>query len=93
MYRLAPLTFQVAKLLIRVDHIGMANLLAGEGLFPELIQEECTPESLAREVLSWIRKPERLAQVRPGLARVVERLGSPGASRRAAEVALEVIQY
>jgi lipid-A-disaccharide synthase len=93
MYRLAPLTFQVAKLLIRVDHIGMANLLAGEGVFPELIQEECTPESLAREVLSWIRKPERLAQVRPGLARVVERLGSPGASRRAAEVALEVIQY
>ncbi|MEJ2093395.1 MAG: lipid-A-disaccharide synthase [Syntrophobacterales bacterium] len=92
MYRLAPLTFQVAKLLIRVDHIGMANLLAGEGLFPELIQEECTPESLAREVLRWVREPERLARVRPGLARAVERLGPPGASRRAAEVALEVIK-
>jgi lipid-A-disaccharide synthase len=91
MYRLAPLTFQMAKLLIRVDHIGMANLLAGEGLFPELIQEDCTPASLAREVLRWIREPERLAQLRPGLARVMERLGPPGASRRAAEVAQEVI--
>ena len=91
MYRLAPLTFQMAKLLIQVDHIGMANLLAGEGLFPELIQEDCTPASLAREVLRWIREPERLAQLRPGLARVMERLGPPGASRRAAEVAQEVI--
>ena len=91
MYRLAPLTFQMAKLLIRVDHIGMANLLAGEGLFPELIQEDCTPASLAREVLRWIREPERLAQLRPGLARGMERLGPPGASRRAAEVAQEVI--
>ena len=38
-YRLAPLTYEVARRLIRVDHIGMANLLAGAGLFPELIQD------------------------------------------------------
>jgi lipid-A-disaccharide synthase len=91
-YRLAPLTFQVAKLLIRVDHIGMANLLAGEGLFPELIQEDCTPENLAREVMRWVRQPPRLELLRQGLARVAEGLGPPGASRRAAEVALEVIK-
>ena len=91
-YRLAPLTFQVAKLLIRVDHIGMANLLAGEELFPELIQEDCTPANLAREVLNWVRAPDRVKRLRPGLARVVESLGPPGASHRAAEVALEVIK-
>jgi lipid-A-disaccharide synthase len=90
-YRLAPLTFQVAKLLIRVDHIGMANLLAGEGLFPELVQEECTPARLAREVLAWVREPRRVERLRPGLARVVEGLGPPGASRRAAEVALAIM--
>jgi lipid-A-disaccharide synthase len=91
MYRLAPLTFQVAKLLIRVDHIGMANLLAGEGLFPELIQEDFTPENLAQVVLGLVREPQRLDSLRQGLARVVERLGSPGASERAAQVALELI--
>jgi len=90
-YRLAPLTFQVAKLLIRVDHIGMANLLAGEGLFPELIQEACTPERLAQEVLAWVREPKYVEHLRRGLARVVEGLGPPGASRRAAEVALEIM--
>jgi lipid-A-disaccharide synthase len=91
-YRLAPLTYRVAKLLIRVDHIGMANLLAGEGVFPELIQEDCTPERLAGEVLRWIKEPPRLHDLRRGLARVVEGLGEPGASKRAAQVAMEVMQ-
>ncbi len=90
-YRLAPLTYRVAKLLIRVDHIGMANLLAGEGIFPELIQEDCTPERLAREALSWIRDLPRLGALRRGLTRVVAGLGPPGASQRAARVALEVM--
>ena len=58
-YRLAPLTYEVAKRLIRVDHIGMANLLAGAGLFPELIQEDFTAEHLAREVIQWIKEPGR----------------------------------
>jgi lipid-A-disaccharide synthase len=90
-YRLAPLTYQVARLLIRVEHIGMANLLAEEGLFPELIQHDLTSERLAREVLGWIREPQRLESLRQGLARVVERLGPPGASQRAAQVALDLI--
>jgi lipid-A-disaccharide synthase len=90
-YRLAPLTYQVARRLIRVEHIGMANLLAGEGLYPELIQDDLTPERLAGEVLEWIKEPRRLERVRQGLARVVERLGPPGASARAAKVAVELI--
>jgi lipid-A-disaccharide synthase len=90
-YRLAPLTYRVGKLLIRVPHIGMANLLAGEGIFPELIQDDFTAENLAREVLGWVRRPQRLEKLGQGLARVVERLGPPGASRRAARVALDLI--
>jgi lipid-A-disaccharide synthase len=91
-YRLAPLTYRVARRLIRVDHIGMANLLAGEGLFPELIQDEFTPHGLAREVLGWIKAPRRLEHLRLGLARVVQGLGPPGASERAARVALELVK-
>jgi lipid-A-disaccharide synthase len=90
-YRLAPLTYQVARRLIQVAHIGMANLLAGEGLYPELIQADLTPERLAGEVLEWLREPRRLEHVRQGLARVVDRLGPPGASARAARVAVELI--
>ncbi len=91
-YRLSPLTYEVGKRIIRVDYIGMANLLARERLFPELIQEDFTPERLAQEVLSLIHTPGRLEALRQGLARVVTRLGGPGASARAAEVALKLIK-
>ncbi|MCK9375962.1 MAG: lipid-A-disaccharide synthase [Syntrophobacterales bacterium] len=91
-YRVAPLTFAVARRLIKVEHVGMANLLAGERLFPELVQDDFTPANLAREVLNLIADPERLAAVRRGLARVISRLGGAGASRRAAQVARELMR-
>ena len=90
-YRVSPFTFAVARRLIRVEHVGMANLLAGERVFPELIQDDFTPAHLAREVLKLIKDPERIVAVRRGLATVIRRLGGPGASRRAARVALELI--
>jgi lipid-A-disaccharide synthase len=90
-YRVSPLTFAVGRLLVQVEHVGMANLLAGERLFPEVLQHLLTPESLAREVLSLVRDRERLVGLRRGLVRIRERLGGPGASRRAARVALEII--
>jgi lipid-A-disaccharide synthase len=90
-YRVAPLTYAVGRRLIRVEHVGMANLLAGERLFPELIQDDFTPAHLAQEVVSLIRDAPRLAALRQGLAAVIRRLGGPGASQRAAEVALELM--
>jgi lipid-A-disaccharide synthase len=90
-YRVSPLTYAVGRRLVRVAHVGMANLLAGERVFPELIQDEFTPERLAREVVDLIREPGRLATVRRALAAVIRRLGGPGASARAARVAMELI--
>ena len=90
-YRVSPLTFAVARRLVRVEHVGMANLLAEERLFPELIQDDFTPEHLAHEVLSLIQDPGRIKAVRRGLATVIRRLGGPGASRRAARVAVELM--
>ena len=90
-YRVSPLTFAVARRLVRVRHAGMANLLAGETLFPELLQDDFTPARLAREVLALVADPQRLQALRRGLAQVIERLGGPGASRRAARVALEIM--
>jgi len=90
-YRLAPLSYQVGKQLIRVNHIGMVNLLAEEGLFPELIQDRLTPATLAVEVQNLLSDPQLLSRMRSGLKRVIHRLGGGGASRRAAQVALELM--
>lgn len=90
-YRLAPLTYHVGRRMIRVNHVGMANLLAEEGLFPELIQEQLTPENLAAQIQTLLGDPQLLVRMRSGLKRIISRLGGPGASRRAAQVALELL--
>ena len=89
-YRLSPLTYRLGRRLVRLDTFGMVNLIAGERVAPELIQDDLSPAAVAREVLSILTDPGRAAGIREGLARVRTRLGAPGASRRAAEAILKV---
>jgi lipid-A-disaccharide synthase len=90
-YRLSPMTYRIGRRLVKLDAIGMVNLIAGEKIVPELIQDEFTPEAVAREAVSMLTDPARVARIREGLARVRAKLGGPGASRRAAEAILRVV--
>jgi lipid-A-disaccharide synthase len=90
-YRTSPMTYRLARRLVRVDAIGMVNLIAGEKIVPELVQDAFTPDAVAREAVAILTDPARTARIREGLARVRAKLGGPGASRRAAEAILRVI--
>src|SRR5262249_10345008 len=83
-YRLSPLTYHIGRPLVKVDTFAMVNLIANERVVPELIQDACTPDAVAREAISLLTDPARASRMRAALARVRERLGEPGASRRAA---------
>jgi lipid-A-disaccharide synthase len=89
-YRVSPLTYRVLRRLVTVDSIGMVNLIAGERIVPELIQDAFTPDAVAAEAMALLTDSARRDRVHEGLARVRERLGGPGASRRAAEAILEL---
>ena len=89
-YRMAPLSYRLAKRVVRLDTIGMVNLIAGEKIVPELVQDAFTPEAVAREAISMLTDRDRSARIRAGLATVRSRLGGPGASRRAAEAIMRV---
>jgi len=91
-YRLSPLTYRLGRRLVKLDTFAMVNLIAGERIVPELIQDDFTPEAAAREAVSMLTDEDRARTVRRGLARVRERLGPPGASRRAAESILRLIR-
>jgi lipid-A-disaccharide synthase len=89
-YRLSPLTYRLGKPFVHVDTYAMANLVAGRRVVPELIQDDFTPERVATEALRVLTDPAHAASVRRDLHEVRGRLGTPGASRRAAEAVLEV---
>jgi lipid-A-disaccharide synthase len=89
-YRMAPLSYQLARRVVRLDTIGMVNLIAGERIVPELVQDAFTPDAVAREAISMLTDRGRAARIRAGLATVRSRLGGPGASRRAAEAILRI---
>jgi lipid-A-disaccharide synthase len=90
-YRLSPLTYRLGRPLVKVDTFGMVNLIAGERVAPELIQDAFTPAAVADEAVSMLTDRDRAARVREGLARVRQQLGGPGASRRAAQAILKVV--
>lgn len=84
-YRLSSVEYTLGRPFVKVDTFAMVNLIAGERIVPELIQDAFTPEAVAREAVEMLTDPTRAASVRAGLATVRQRLGGPGASRRAAE--------
>ena len=91
-YRMAPLSFQLARRVVKVEAIGMVNLIAGEKIVPELVQDAFTAEAVAREAIDILTNPARASRIREGLASVRAKLGGPGASRRAAEAILRVVR-
>lgn len=87
-YRLHGLTYALARRLVKVPHVALANLVAGERLAAELVQGAFTPERLAAEVERLLGEAGEVQ--RQGLARVRARLGEPGASARAAAAVVAV---
>ena len=89
-YRLSPLTYRLGKPFLKVDTYAMPNLVAGRRVVPELIQDGFTPQRVADETVALLVDADRHARAREALRGVRERLGSPGASARAATAILEV---
>lgn len=90
-YRLAPVTYALLRLLVHVDTVGMVNLVAGRKVAPELIQADFTPAAVARETLRLLAPGEERLRTLAALAEVRGKLGGEGASRRAAEAVLQVM--
>jgi len=91
-YRLSPLTYQVAKRLVKVDHIGLCNIVAGETVVKELIQDEANPENIADEIAKILTDDAYSARIREKLATVRARLGGGGASANVARLILTMME-
>jgi len=88
-YRLSDITFRIVKAFSHVPNAGMVNLIAGRQVVPELLQDALTPDAVAGEVVRFLTDAELAGRTRAALADVRDRLGTPGASLRAARRILE----
>jgi lipid-A-disaccharide synthase len=89
-YRLHPYSYALAKVLVRVPHIALVNLIAGHRAVPELVQSAWRPDKLIAHTEQVLA--DRGEAQRAELRLVRERLGPPGASRRAAEEVARLMQ-
>jgi len=90
-HRIAPTTHRIVRGLgmLKSAHVSLPNVLAGEALVPELLQDDCTAPALAGAVLHWFREPEAVAALRPRFRALHEQLRRD-ASRQAAEAVAEL---
>lgn len=92
-YRMHPVTFWLARRLVRVDHVALVNLIAGRRLVPELLQDEVVPDRLVRAVSPLLDGGSaRRQEVREGLSAVSSRLGRPGVAERVADRCVELLE-
>ncbi|HIJ79820.1 MAG: lipid-A-disaccharide synthase [Desulfobulbaceae bacterium] len=87
-YQVSPLTYLMARHLIKIKYASLVNLVADREVVPELLQKEATPDNLARHGLELLTDTKSREEMLNGLAEVRAKLGGAGASARAARIAL-----
>jgi len=92
-YRVSRTTELIARLLARVEWIGLPNLVAGRAVVPELIQEQVTGERLAQEIARLLDDPVAATAQRAAFKDLRARLGEPGVGPRAARAVLATARH
>ena len=90
-YKIHPLSWPLLKLLVKLPFISLVNIVAKEKIVEEFLQYEATPENISKEALKILENDHYRNELKNNLQKVVQKLGSPGAARRAAEIIIKTI--
>jgi len=90
-YKLAALTYQLAVRLVKVDHIGLCNIVAGETVAQELIQDDASPQRIAQEIGRILSDVSYADELKKKLSGVRERLGGGGSDQKMAALVLALV--
>jgi len=84
-YKLAPLTYFLAKRFVTIPHISLVNIVADKSLVPELIQKDASPQNIANKISIFFQQPQQVEEQKINLKTIAEKLGEPGAIARAVD--------
>ena len=90
-YRLSPLTLMLGKALVDINYFSLVNLIGDAMIVPELLQDEANPERISDELFNLLYDEAVRQRTSDGFQLVRQRLGSKGASHRAAHLAFELL--
>jgi lipid-A-disaccharide synthase len=90
-YKVSLPSYWVGRALIRVNHIGLANLVAEKEIAPELIQKDVNPQRIVEEALRILRDPLLSRKITESMGGVRQKLGEPGAADRAARIVTSLL--
>ena len=83
-YRVAPLTYVLGRLLVKIKHIGLVNILAGEEVVREFIQGNANPENVSTVLRNLLEFPDQRRELQTRLLETAAMLGGSGTHERAA---------
>ena len=84
LYTVSPITYRIGKMLVKIKNIALANIVSGKQVVPELIQKDVTVGNIIRELDKYFRDASYYKEVQTSLKMIPEKLGPPGAAKRAA---------
>lgn len=84
-YQIHPATHRLFRFFGKIDHFGLVNILAGDRIVPELLNENANAENIAAEALLVLKDPERHSAVKAKLIAMRQTLGDPGVTQRIAQ--------
>jgi lipid-A-disaccharide synthase len=88
-YKGSPISYIIAKNLVKIDYISLVNLIMNKEVVKELIQQECTPKNIEKELLLLLDGKEKRKLQLKNYESLIEKLGDGGASQRAAQKILK----
>ncbi len=91
-YRLGLFNWAIAKLVVRVRNVSLANIVLGESAYPELLQWKLTGQRAGEEIVRLLDDPAMRRAASRRLRKVRGKLGEPGASARVAEAVLKFVR-
>jgi lipid-A-disaccharide synthase len=92
LYKTSFWTYLVAKSLVSIPNIALANVVAGKRIVPEFIQSRAVPTRIAEEMYEILCEREKYRTIQNELGQVKEKLGQAGASGRAADIVMQVLE-
>lgn len=90
-YKMSPVTYEIGRKLVKIEHVGLPNIVAGKEIVREFLQRDATADNLAGEAVRLLEDEQYAQNMRDKLGQMQRKLGEPGCSERVARMLSEML--